>query len=90
MKNICLTMAGQFRIIPTIINTVTAMTSVGICSIICDWIMLTFIDKNDIYSDRKFDDESKVQTSTQNLTLPIEFSISYGSTHSDLSEGVAL
>uniref|UniRef100_A0A8C7PVJ6 P2X purinoceptor n=1 Tax=Oncorhynchus mykiss TaxID=8022 RepID=A0A8C7PVJ6_ONCMY len=48
--------AGRFSIIPTIINTVTAMTSVGICSIICDWIMLTFIDKNDIYSDRKFDD----------------------------------
>ncbi|XP_010875042.2 P2X purinoceptor 2 [Esox lucius] len=83
--------AGRFSIIPTIINTVTAMTSVGICSIICDWIMLTFIDKNDVYSDRKFDDDSKVQNSTQNLTLPTEFSIiSYCSTHSDLSEGVAL
>ncbi|XP_021476659.2 P2X purinoceptor 2 [Oncorhynchus mykiss] len=82
--------AGRFSIIPTIINTVTAMTSVGICSIICDWIMLTFIDKNDIYSDRKFDDDSKVPSPGQLLTVPTEFTISYGSNHSDLSEGVAL
>ncbi|CDQ85953.1 unnamed protein product [Oncorhynchus mykiss] len=83
--------AGRFSIIPTIINTVTAMTSVGICSIICDWIMLTFIDKNDIYSGRKFDDDSKVPKPSQTFTLPTEFTIiSYGSTHSDLSEGVAL
>ncbi|KAM9465407.1 P2X purinoceptor 2 isoform 1-T1 [Salvelinus alpinus] len=91
--------AGRFSIIPTIINTVTAMTSVGIvslilstlvCSIICDWIMLTFIDKNDIYSDRKYDDDSKVPSPSQLLTVPTEFTISYGSNHSDLSEGVAL
>ncbi|TKS78773.1 P2X purinoceptor 2 [Collichthys lucidus] len=49
--------AGKFSPIPTIISTVTAMTSVGICTIICDWIMLTFIDKNEVYSDRKFDEE---------------------------------
>ncbi|XP_064832332.1 P2X purinoceptor 2-like [Oncorhynchus masou masou] len=83
--------AGRFSIIPTIINTVTAMTSVGICSIICDWIMLTFIDKNAIYSGRKFDDDSKVPKPSQTFTLPTEFTIiSYGSTHSDLSDGVAL
>uniref|UniRef100_A0A671Y7F6 P2X purinoceptor n=1 Tax=Sparus aurata TaxID=8175 RepID=A0A671Y7F6_SPAAU len=51
--------AGKFSPIPTIISTVTAMTSVGICTIICDWIMLTFIDKNEVYSDRKFDEVSK-------------------------------
>lgn len=28
------------------------------CTIICDWIMLTFIDKNEVYSDRKFDEVS--------------------------------
>ncbi|KAG7263402.1 hypothetical protein CRUP_007408, partial [Coryphaenoides rupestris] len=28
----------------------------GHCSIICDWIMLTFIDKNEVYSEKKFDD----------------------------------
>lgn len=83
--------AGKFSIIPTIINMVTALTSVGIvsfvskfikqgalieemyscavsqhylslcdfppqCSVICDWILLTFIDKNEVYSERKFDE----------------------------------
>ncbi|KAF3850868.1 hypothetical protein F7725_012640 [Dissostichus mawsoni] len=54
--------AGKFSPIPTIISTVTAMTSVGICTIICDWIMLTFIDKNEVYSDRKFDEVTTAQT----------------------------
>ncbi|XP_030647805.1 P2X purinoceptor 2 [Chanos chanos] len=79
--------AGRFSLIPTIINTVTAMTSVGICSIICDWIMLTFIDKNEIYSERKFDNVSK------KIPQPVSTELTtteYGSTHSDLSEGVAL
>ncbi|XP_072520932.1 P2X purinoceptor 2 [Salminus brasiliensis] len=79
--------AGKFSLIPTIINTVTAMTSVGICSIICDWIMLTFIDKNEVYSERKFDDASKQpsQPTVTEITLT-----SFGSTHSDLSDGVPL
>ncbi|KAK1792263.1 hypothetical protein P4O66_012221, partial [Electrophorus voltai] len=79
--------AGKFSLIPTIINTVTAMTSVGICSIICDWIMLTFIDKNEVYSERKFDDTSKESSPPAVTQLTIS---SYGSTHSDLSEGVPL
>ncbi|KTG05424.1 hypothetical protein cypCar_00016260 [Cyprinus carpio] len=79
--------AGRFSLIPTIISIVTAMTSVGICSIICDWIMLTFIDKNEVFSEMKFDDVSKKpsQPITTDLTLT-----SYGSTHSDLSDGVPL
>ncbi|XP_020505587.1 P2X purinoceptor 2 [Labrus bergylta] len=80
--------AGKFSPIPTIISTVTAMTSVGICTIICDWIMLTFIDKNEVYSDRKFDEivkEPKVP-----ITTELSFINSYGSNHSDLSEGVPL
>uniref|UniRef100_A0A3B3QW38 P2X purinoceptor n=2 Tax=Paramormyrops kingsleyae TaxID=1676925 RepID=A0A3B3QW38_9TELE len=79
--------AGKFSIIPTIINMVTALTSVGICSVICDWILLTFIDKNEVYSERKFDEVSE-ESPPPTLT---EFTLtSYGSTHSDLSEGVAL
>lgn len=79
--------AGRFSLIPTIINTVTAMTSVGICSIICDWIMLTFIDKNKAFSEKKFDDASKEpsQPTTTSLTLT-----TFGSNHSDLSDGVPL
>ncbi|XP_071369764.1 P2X purinoceptor 2 [Centroberyx affinis] len=80
--------AGKFSPIPTIISTVTALTSVGICSIICDWIMLTFIDKNEVYSDRKFDDVSK--ESTQPISTEFSIVSSYGSNHSDLSEGVPL
>ncbi|XP_076845909.1 P2X purinoceptor 2 [Brachyhypopomus gauderio] len=79
--------AGKFSLIPTIINTVTAMTSVGICSIICDWIMLTFIDKNEVYSERKFDDASKESSPPAMTQLTLT---SFGSTHSDLSDGVPL
>ncbi|KAL4636113.1 P2X purinoceptor 2 [Arapaima gigas] len=79
--------AGKFSIIPTIINMVTALTSVGICSLICDWILLTFIDKNEVYSERKFDEvsEESPPVTMADITLT-----SYGSIHSDLSEGVAL
>ncbi|XP_008416951.1 P2X purinoceptor 2 isoform X1 [Poecilia reticulata] len=84
--------AGKFSVIPTIISTVTALTSVGICSIICDWIMLTFIDKNEVYSERKFDEVSKKVTKEPTDTIRTEFSFisSYGSNHSDLSDGVPL
>uniref|UniRef100_A0A672G6C4 P2X purinoceptor n=1 Tax=Salarias fasciatus TaxID=181472 RepID=A0A672G6C4_SALFA len=75
--------AGKFSPIPTIISTVTAMTSVGICTIICDWIMLTFIDKNEVYSERKFDEVNPISTE-------LSFINSFGSTHSDLSDGVPL
>ncbi|KAI5613313.1 P2X purinoceptor 2, partial [Silurus asotus] len=79
--------AGKFSLIPTIINAVTAMTSVGICSIICDWIMLTFIDKHEVYSGKKFDDVTK----NPNPPVFTEITLnSYGSTHSDLSDGVPL
>ncbi|XP_058492342.1 P2X purinoceptor 2 [Solea solea] len=80
--------AGKFSPIPTIISTVTAMTSVGICTVICDWIMLTFIDKNEVYSDRKFDEVNK----KPRVPIPTELSFitTFGSNHSDLSEGVPL
>ncbi|KAK3538661.1 hypothetical protein QTP86_011806 [Hemibagrus guttatus] len=56
----------------------------GHCSIICDWIMLTFIDKNEVYSGKKFDDVTK----NPNPPVITELTLtSYGSTHSDLSDG---
>ncbi|XP_034026117.1 P2X purinoceptor 2 [Thalassophryne amazonica] len=80
--------AGKFSPIPTVISTVTALTSVGICTIICDWIMLTFIDKNEVYSERKFDAISK----EPKVPVTTEFTVisSFGSNHSDLSDGVPL
>ncbi|CAL8348014.1 unnamed protein product [Lota lota] len=77
--------AGKFGLIPTIINSVTALGSVGVCSILCDWILLTFIDKDEVYSDKKFDNTGKDQHISTAFTM-----VSYGSNHSDLSEGVAL
>ncbi|KAM9858757.1 P2X purinoceptor 2 [Aulostomus maculatus] len=80
--------AGKFSPIPTIISTVTAMTSVGICTIICDWIMLTFIDKNEIYSERKFDEV--IKESTVAISTELSSIYSFSSNQSDLSDGVAL
>ncbi|KAM4827000.1 LOW QUALITY PROTEIN: P2X purinoceptor 2 [Thomomys bottae] len=47
--------AGKFSLIPTIINVATALTSIGVGSFLCDWILLTFMNKNKIYSHKKFD-----------------------------------
>ncbi|XP_060640042.2 P2X purinoceptor 2 [Anolis sagrei] len=47
--------AGKFSPIPTIINLATALTSVGVGSFLCDWILLTFMNKDEVYSSRKFD-----------------------------------
>ncbi|XP_016287804.2 P2X purinoceptor 2 isoform X1 [Monodelphis domestica] len=47
--------AGKFSLIPTIINLATALTSIGVGSFLCDWILLTFMNKNKVYSHRKFD-----------------------------------
>ncbi|XP_029427496.1 P2X purinoceptor 2 isoform X2 [Rhinatrema bivittatum] len=47
--------AGKFSLIPTIINLATALTSIGVGSFLCDWILLTFMNKNKVYSGRKFD-----------------------------------
>ncbi|XP_068594611.1 P2X purinoceptor 2 [Brachionichthys hirsutus] len=80
--------AGKFSPIPTIISTVTALTSVGVCTIICDWIMLTFIDKNEIYSERKFDEIVKEPPVV--MFTDLSYVDSFGSNNSDLSEGVPL
>ncbi|XP_066222091.1 P2X purinoceptor 2 isoform X2 [Saccopteryx leptura] len=47
--------AGKFSLIPTIINVATALTSIGVGSFLCDWILLTFMNKNKVYSHKKFD-----------------------------------
>ncbi|NWZ24812.1 P2RX2 protein, partial [Asarcornis scutulata] len=47
--------AGKFSLIPTIITLATALTSVGLGSFICDWILLCCMDKEQRYSSRKFE-----------------------------------
>uniref|UniRef100_UPI00398F6FA4 P2X purinoceptor 2 n=1 Tax=Pristiophorus japonicus TaxID=55135 RepID=UPI00398F6FA4 len=51
--------AGKFNIIPTIINLAAALTSVGVGSFLCDWILLTFMNKNEVYSEKKFEEVIK-------------------------------
>ncbi|XP_051887972.1 P2X purinoceptor 2 isoform X2 [Pristis pectinata] len=51
--------AGKFNIIPMIINVASALTSIGIGSFLCDWILLTFMNKNDVYSEKKFEEVIK-------------------------------
>ncbi|XP_053312980.1 P2X purinoceptor 2 [Spea bombifrons] len=53
--------AGKFSLIPTIINLATALTSVGVGSVLCDWILLTFMNKDHMYSIRKYDEIWKAQ-----------------------------
>ncbi|KAG8455610.1 hypothetical protein GDO86_001710 [Hymenochirus boettgeri] len=53
--------AGKFSLIPTIINLATALTSIGVGSVLCDWILLTFMNKNRMYSVRKFDEVRKLE-----------------------------
>ncbi|XP_057688398.1 P2X purinoceptor 2-like [Corythoichthys intestinalis] len=80
--------AGKFSPIPTIISTVTALTSVGICTIICDWIMLTFLDKDDVYSESKFDEV--IDEPTEFIPPQLLYITSFSSYQSDLSDGVPL
>ncbi|XP_008851956.1 P2X purinoceptor 2 isoform X7 [Nannospalax galili] len=63
--------AGKFSLIPTIINLATALTSIGVGSFLCDWILLTFMNKNKVYSHKKFD--KMVDTFNQHIRerLPV-------------------
>ncbi|XP_066459859.1 P2X purinoceptor 2-like isoform X2 [Eleutherodactylus coqui] len=53
--------AGKFSLIPTIINLATALTSIGVGTVFCDWILLTFMNKDHMYSLRKYDKVWKLE-----------------------------
>uniref|UniRef100_A0A8C9PER4 P2X purinoceptor n=1 Tax=Spermophilus dauricus TaxID=99837 RepID=A0A8C9PER4_SPEDA len=68
--------AGKFSLIPTIINLATALTSIGVGSFLCDWILLTFMNKNKVYSHKKFD---KVCTPRQSTSSwPVTLALALG------------
>ncbi|XP_076972354.1 P2X purinoceptor 3 isoform X2 [Tamandua tetradactyla] len=48
--------AGKFNIIPTIISSVAAFTSVGVGTVLCDIILLNFLKGADQYKARKFEE----------------------------------
>uniref|UniRef100_A0A8D2LGD8 P2X purinoceptor n=1 Tax=Varanus komodoensis TaxID=61221 RepID=A0A8D2LGD8_VARKO len=51
--------AGKFNIIPTLINTVAAFTSVGVGTVLCDIILLNFLKGADQYKAKKFEEVSE-------------------------------
>ncbi|XP_061417047.1 P2X purinoceptor 4-like [Lethenteron reissneri] len=48
--------ARKFYIIPTIINLAAALTSVGVASVICDWLLLNTMRRRNIYRMSKFEE----------------------------------
>uniref|UniRef100_A0A452R795 P2X purinoceptor n=1 Tax=Ursus americanus TaxID=9643 RepID=A0A452R795_URSAM len=65
--------AGKFNIIPTIISSVAAFTSVGVGTVLCDIILLNFLKGADQYKAKKFEevDETTLKvTASANPVYP--------------------
>ncbi|XP_025783940.1 P2X purinoceptor 3 [Puma concolor] len=65
--------AGKFNIIPTIISSVAAFTSVGVGTVLCDIILLNFLKGADQYKAKKFEevDETTLKvTASANTVYP--------------------
>ncbi|XP_054027734.1 P2X purinoceptor 3 [Dryobates pubescens] len=56
--------AGKFGIVPTLINTVAAFTSIGVGTVLCDIILLNFLKGADHYKARKFEEVPEVGVPT--------------------------
>uniref|UniRef100_A0A8C4ZQ77 Structure specific recognition protein 1a n=1 Tax=Gadus morhua TaxID=8049 RepID=A0A8C4ZQ77_GADMO len=48
--------AGKFSTVPTLINTVAALTSIGLGTVLCDIILLNFMKGADQYKAKKFEE----------------------------------
>ncbi|XP_072252524.1 P2X purinoceptor 3a [Leuresthes tenuis] len=53
--------AGRFSTIPTLISLVTAFTSVGLGSVLCDIILLNFLKGAEQYKAKKFEEVTEAQ-----------------------------
>ncbi|XP_028272751.1 P2X purinoceptor 3a [Parambassis ranga] len=53
--------AGKFDTIPTLINLVTAFTSIGLGTVLCDIILLNFLKDAKQYKAKKFEEVSEAQ-----------------------------
>ncbi|XP_053139808.1 P2X purinoceptor 3 isoform X1 [Hemicordylus capensis] len=63
--------AGKFNIIPTLINTVAAFTSVGVGTVLCDIILLNFLKGADQYKAKKFEEVTDAALSPNTPTSPM-------------------
>ncbi|KAK2525297.1 hypothetical protein Q9233_009008 [Columba guinea] len=56
--------AGKFGIVPTLINTVAAFTSIGVGTVLCDIILLNFLKGAEHYKARKFEEVPEASVPT--------------------------
>ncbi|GAB1286517.1 P2X purinoceptor 3 [Apodemus speciosus] len=63
--------AGKFNIIPTIISSVAAFTSVGVGTVLCDIILLNFLKGADHYKARKFEEVTETTLKGTASTNPV-------------------
>uniref|UniRef100_A0A4X2K6A1 P2X purinoceptor n=3 Tax=Diprotodontia TaxID=38609 RepID=A0A4X2K6A1_VOMUR len=63
--------AGKFNIIPTIISSVAAFTSVGVGTVLCDIILLNFLKGADQYKAKKFEEVNETTLRSATSTNPM-------------------
>ncbi|KAG8511263.1 P2X purinoceptor 3 [Galemys pyrenaicus] len=63
--------AGKFNIIPTIISSVAAFTSVGVGTVLCDIILLNFLKGADQYKAKKFEEVNETTLKVAASTNPV-------------------
>ncbi|ELW46862.1 P2X purinoceptor 3 [Tupaia chinensis] len=63
--------AGKFNIIPTIISSVAAFTSVGVGTVLCDIILLNFLKGAEQYKAKKFEEVNETTLKVTALADPV-------------------
>ncbi|XP_038620774.1 P2X purinoceptor 3 [Tachyglossus aculeatus] len=63
--------AGKFNIIPTIISTVAAFTSVGVGTVLCDIILLNFLKGAEHYKAKKFEEVTETTLRSTTSANPV-------------------
>ncbi|CAN9515015.1 unnamed protein product [Ophioblennius macclurei] len=62
--------AGKFDTIPTLINLVAAFTSIGLGTVLCDYILLNFLKGAEQYKAKKFEEVSDAQITASAAQSP--------------------
>ncbi|XP_029965023.1 P2X purinoceptor 3a [Salarias fasciatus] len=62
--------AGKFNTIPTLINLVAAFTSIGLGTVLCDYILLNFLKGAEQYKAKKFEEVSDAQITASAAQSP--------------------
>ncbi|KAM9606912.1 P2X purinoceptor 3 isoform 3-T3 [Morphnus guianensis] len=82
--------AGKFGIVPTLINTVAAFTSIGVGTVLCDIILLNFLKGAEHYKARKFEEVSRGAGATVGLGPERgHLGVGAGSSHTGRCVGLA-